>query len=466
MQPRRAPYQRMNRNILVRSNVSPRAGSHLWREQECPSRSISEMFELGPRKDSPEWSMPEFVDPEDRGIARFFHGRERELKFFRSALDAARRSNGGTIFLVQGPPGAGKTALLHECKKQAEQAGWGVAYVSTLALADPQELAKNLNESYALGTTKYRETEGGVGVSVGVQGSVNHTRGTSVVYAGRTVDEIIEDIATPRGFVLIMDEAQDLRETGRRSAKVNDDLRLSMRRIHSGGFGKPVVLLVGGLGTTRSVLQTFGISRFRRRRIHQLGALSEDEAAAVIEDWLVQGAGAPKDHGHLGHWINSLAAECHGWPQHLQIYAQLAAGWVRANRGTLPPEVPEEVLEEAREDRLQYYFERADELMQPHRTVLANLLQLKGKNDTLTEDEVIDAFSTYQPRARAEKIFNVQLHKGVIAADAHGGYRVPIPSMYDWLVEGYADAAPTLPPATPSEDTQAGRSADRDLTRN
>ena len=58
-------------------------------------------------------------DIEDRGPARYFHGRGEILGSFMRQLRRAKATNGGTIILVQGPPGAGKTALLEECKKKA-----------------------------------------------------------------------------------------------------------------------------------------------------------------------------------------------------------------------------------------------------------------------------------------------------------------------------------------------------------
>ena len=398
-------------------------------------------FELSLRTDKPKTSpIPEIVDPEDRGRARYFHGRERELGLFRTAMRDARRGiAGGTIFLVQGPPGAGKTAFLHVCKNLAEAEGWGAAYISTLALANPNELAWNLNRSNAQETTKYRETGGDVGAAAVVHGSKQPTRGKPVVYSGGTVSEIIREAATPDGLVLILDEAQDLWETGRRSQEVNDDLRLNLRLIHNGDTDAPVLLLAGGLGTTETAFGTFGISRFKARRIHHLGALSVNAATAVIRDWLIKGGGAPQDHTDLTQWVATLAAECHGWPQHLQIYAQHAAGWLRRNSGELTPEVPADVLAHAKADRDQYYVGRTRGFILPHRTDFARLLQERGKDALLTKNEILAALALNQPQARAEKMYNDILHKGVIAETESGGFKIPIPSMHDWLVEGIID---------------------------
>ena len=59
----------------------------------------------------------------DRGPAEYFHGRKEIIDTFASALEAFRKKNEGTIFLIQGAPGAGKTALLDVLSKHAKKRG-------------------------------------------------------------------------------------------------------------------------------------------------------------------------------------------------------------------------------------------------------------------------------------------------------------------------------------------------------
>ena len=51
----------------------------------------------------------------DRGKAEFFHGRETIVRRFQKECDRALQTQGGTTLLIEGAPGAGKSALLHEC---------------------------------------------------------------------------------------------------------------------------------------------------------------------------------------------------------------------------------------------------------------------------------------------------------------------------------------------------------------
>ena len=84
------------------------------------------------------------LSPDDRGKAKYFHGREEILYNFAATLGRADNTNGGTIFLVQGPPGAGKTALFYQCRKQAEAYGWETAEIEPEHLWSPDKLQKNL----------------------------------------------------------------------------------------------------------------------------------------------------------------------------------------------------------------------------------------------------------------------------------------------------------------------------------
>ena len=59
----------------------------------------------------------------DRGEAKYFHGRTQILEDFRKLVERSDRAKSGTTFLIQGAPGAGKTALLAECAKQAKRKG-------------------------------------------------------------------------------------------------------------------------------------------------------------------------------------------------------------------------------------------------------------------------------------------------------------------------------------------------------
>jgi len=63
--------------------------------------------------------------PHARHSSGLFVGRERELAFLADRLKAAREAEAGVV-LISGEPGIGKSRLLQEAAKQAEQEGWRV----------------------------------------------------------------------------------------------------------------------------------------------------------------------------------------------------------------------------------------------------------------------------------------------------------------------------------------------------
>ena len=378
-----------------------------------------------------------YADPEDRGPAKYFHGRTAELATFQSVLEQAESTRGGTILLFQGPPGAGKSALLHECAVRARQAKWSTAKIKGDALHDPVTLAQKLG--LRLPDTVRKRDAGGA--KVGVRGVLEFALHGEVEdereYRGSPTEQVLETAAGYHGVLLLVDEVQNLAVGVQTTEAEKPAISKNLELIHNGEMGVPVVLVAGGLGTSQKVLESFGISRFHRRRVHLLGSLSPPEARAVIHDWLVNDGGALADHPELSRWIDTLAAECHGWPQHLQVYAQQAAGWLEHHSGELTRGVPLDVLVEARRDRLEYYAGRVADLEDPDRIILANMVRDKGKGGTLLKKELVAALTEDRTREEAEQLFDKLLHKGVITGT--GRYHIPIPSMHDWLVREYAE---------------------------
>ena len=80
----------------------------------------------------------------DRGPAKYFHGREEILSTFGKILNYSTENRWGTTFLIQGAPGAGKTALLYECDRLAQESKWETTEISSAALWDPNELQQSL----------------------------------------------------------------------------------------------------------------------------------------------------------------------------------------------------------------------------------------------------------------------------------------------------------------------------------
>ena len=374
----------------------------------------------------------------DRGVAKYFHGRRSELNAFMHECSEAKRLRKGTIFLVQGAPGAGKTALLHECAERARKDGWGVAHITPRALSDRSELASDVGRSYATEKTRHVELEGKVGPADLFKWLLRSAWGLSLEYSGRSEKQILKRVARRRGLVLVMDEAQELRPIGEHNSAADVAIRTVLRVIHNGEVGAPLILLAGGLGTSEDTFGRFGVSRFKAGCLRRLGRLSSEEARSVVNDWLVDTGGASPDDPDLSGWIGTIAAECNDWPQHLHVFSKIAARWLRAHDGVMAKEVPPLVSTIAQTQRSEDYVTRAKGISGQYRSILADLLYQKGNNATLNKASVVEAFAVNQTREQATEMFDLLLYRGLLAEDPDGHYLVPIPSMRDWLVQNYS----------------------------
>src|ERR1700761_4302371 len=69
--------------------------------------------------------------PTGGSSARALPGRDRELRWLMAGLRAAQRG-AGALIAVEGPPGTGKSALLREAQRQAEEHGMLVLTIRAL----------------------------------------------------------------------------------------------------------------------------------------------------------------------------------------------------------------------------------------------------------------------------------------------------------------------------------------------
>ena len=261
-------------------------------------------------------------------------------------------------------------------------------------------------------------------------------------YEGRSVLQILQAAAGGHGLVIAIDEVQTLLKEKRISTTVEAAITRTLVHVHNGLLNAPVVLLAGGLGSSEKVFRGLGISRFMGYGLQRLGKLDGEATESVIYAWLVKAGGAPDDHPNLAHWVSSLAAESHGWPQHIQFYSRFAAEWLLEHQSEPIPEIPEVVWSQARHKRTEFYLGRVVGIAPKVRRALANFLRRKAKNSEFEKQELVAVLEESCPGTLALELFDYLLHRGVIAETPHGYFRVPIPSMHDWLVEQYADRGP------------------------
>ncbi|MCY4223245.1 MAG: ATP-binding protein [Bacteroidetes bacterium] len=294
-----------------------------------------------------ENELDRFVDPTgERGETPYFHGRVDIISDFESILSDACISGKGTIHLIHGAPGAGKSALVGELQRVANARGWKSVEIDPPALWDIDILreffpTKNIFHKI---DAKVRAGMGMFSIELGAHRSY------------RTIRKIL--LSSKRPLLLILDEAQML---GSSNKPVDTPAMVAsnvLKALHNGKMGHPIILLTAGLRTTLSSLKALDISRFGARNRVELGPLSKVSARAVIHDWIVKDAMAKGDPTE---WINAIAKEAGVWPRHVHSYSWNAAKYLKENGGVMTSEGLKEVMERAWNGRINYYEQRIDE---------------------------------------------------------------------------------------------------------
>ncbi len=361
----------------------------------------------------------------DRGEAKYFHGRTGILADFKERLEFAEQDpKEGTTFLIQAAPGAGKSALLHECTKLAENTGWEAVRLSTRALWDTDTMCRKLGD----GWTHLLDE---IAVNAGFDKWIQIQGAAKFKLPGHTPQSIIERGKDP--LLLFLDEAQIL---GRQSDQPQEHRELVQNfldAIHNGEMGRPVMLLTAGLSATADAFEGLGVSRFKVNCYVELGPLKPKAERKVIKDWLKKEGRAKGDPAP---WIDAIARETHGWPQHVAAYAQSAALQVRTDKRKMTPQGLQAVLEMGRRQRTKFYEIRAKGLDEDHRAAIAEAFVSARQDQTQSKKAIMESLVKAVGEQEADTVFKRALRKGVLD-HRNGRYVIPIPSMRHWFIANY-----------------------------
>ena len=373
--------------------------------------------------------MSDFVDPnldlKDRGEAKYFHGRTGILDSFQRRLKWAEQDpKEGTTFLIQAAPGAGKSALLHECARLAAIGGFAVAEVDPHKFLDPEVLHESIDTSWM----RWRRwlTQGSASIDVGV-----FKAGVVVGGAAKTPLGVIEE--GKGGLVLLLDEAQLMNDLAVGTGIPFIGAKALLTAIHNGRTGRPVMLIAAGLSATKRAFKDLGVSRFKDNCYVELGLLKEEAEREVIKDWLKKEGRAKGDPTP---WIDAIMQKTHGWPQHVAAYAESAAIHLRATGRQMTPAKLKEVLEVGEIQRTKFYKSRAEGLDEDHRMAIASAFASAHEDQTQTRKAIMESLVKVIGKQEADTVFRRALHNGVLD-NRDGRYVIPIPSMRRWFIDNY-----------------------------
>ena len=136
-------------------------------------------------------------------------------------------------------------------------------------------------------------------------------------------------------------------------------------------------------------------------------------------------------------WIDQIAPETHGWPQHIIAYVKPALRQLAADGGAMTATGLVDILHQGRQLRTQYCARRTKGVTRRQRESIVRFLSsVPAGNGFKREDLVAMLGKDLGDKADPEAIFEKVLRKGVLE-ERDGEYVVPIPSMRDWLQERY-----------------------------
>ena len=324
--------------------------------------------------------------------------------------------------LIQGAPGAGKTALLEEMALDAMEKRWDVVEINLDDLYNPIHMAQTLGKPYI--SRKQMATK--------VDSKLLSREYIKEIAGDSSVPQVLEMMTPKRGVLLILDEAQ------RVGHFINTPNELAVMgvldNLHNGKISHPIILLAAGLGPTEKAFDDLGVSRFKGGCFVELGALDKESERAVIQDWLVKEGGAERDPVP---WVDAIAKKTHGWPQHISAYGDVAAKQIQRDDGEMTS-TGLEVVYEVGEGRCEaYYKQRAKGISGKERCSLARLIKNVTPGKGLHREDIEATLSQeYGDSDKAKSLFEKVVERGILHSQDEL-YSIPIPSMQNWLISNY-----------------------------
>ena len=288
-------------------------------------------------------ALARLAETSDRAAPAVFAGRRDEFDLLDSAVRGAQRQEAGHTVVVQGVPGAGKTALLNEYAARLLAAGADAerpvvpvplqpAAINAPPAAIVQAIDRQFRDFEASSEWKRRTNQalgGAALIGNAMFSMLTRKRFEDFTPSAKSPDSFLVALDEYASFrfdrrkstiVLLVDEAQNLHDTTR--------VRDFLATVHTGATERTQVLLACfGLGNTASRLRELGLSRIATDHRRSIGVLLDEDAKQVVDGTLEVALadhtfdGEPLDGGQRSRWIGAAAsailAESANFPHHL-----------------------------------------------------------------------------------------------------------------------------------------------------
>ena len=298
-------------------------------------------------------------------------GEEQELlREFLVDLDAGLAP--GTLVILYGPRGNGKTALLGWLEREAGRS-FGVATRNVLPteIPDPTRLVARLRP------TRWYER-----LTSGTVAGVGQSRGSGEP-AGVATARVLAATARRKPLLLLLDEAHRLRP------EAGEALLTAAQRVAS---ELPFLLVLAGTPDLRPHLGTLGASFWNRAEKIRLGRLNSEGAARGFGEPFRE-AGVPVDAAAL----DRMVRESQRYPYFVQLLGRAVWRTLPAppEERRVTPEIVETALADFRAQKDDYYLDRLEEFERLRLLPVASAVaDAFGDRDALTAAEFDAAVRT------------------------------------------------------------------------
>ena len=366
-------------------------------------------------------SLARLARTSDRAAPTVFAGRDDEFTLLNNAVQGVRDGENGHTVVIQGVPGAGKTALMDEfaARSFAHDAADEGAVIPVLLDpgslgATPSAIIESIDASFRdiSASSKWdrlmtRVADGATHLGNAMFAAATKQKAGAFMPSAKAPNSLPIALAEYVGFrfgrkgntvVLLVDESQNLEDT--------PAVRRHLNVLHQGITGKsPVLLACFGLPNTVSKLAELGLSRLASDHVQTIGMLSSDDAHRVVAGTLNDAfSNHAFDDGSSNDvvrnkWIGKAASvilnEGGGFPHHLTNGCRALAKIVLDEGVADSPPVGR-----LREECLRYRREYYDARLRPwsrYRTALAHAFAECGDGRPPTK-VVVAALTTVERR--------------------------------------------------------------------
>ncbi|MDD9964433.1 MAG: ATP-binding protein, partial [Gammaproteobacteria bacterium] len=341
-----------------------------------------------------------------------------------------------------GPPGSGKTSLIHHLSGQYEGSDVVPVRISGEELTHAHLVAAAILKAAAVPANELgRKAQTKWGLGLGKTVSVERTNQIDTPATRLSRPESVWDVVTDMvhispetTFLMLVDECQ------RVERDPNSRYNLIAAQMNDAKTGDLKVLPVfAGLSDTKVQLAEVGVSRTATPS-HALEPLSAEEAGEAIAAFFnnelfgICDAFAPSDQTSIANALVK-ASEC--YPRHLHCYLQGLAAELSRGSGALDME---RVLDHGHQARLDYNFDRVEsaKLGSFAKTLADAAGTIMNEFGEFEMDELVALALKRLPKLdedQAQVAIDRAIHAGVLEVSRYrpDSLRAPIPSMLTYL---------------------------------